>query len=99
MANAKQVSSRDQLIANLLNGSAPQQEQGRSFGEWLEDVATDAAATTLSGTAKVGGALMSAVDNAKQSFKLERNFRSAEISVKAQRQAERYADRLLMLSK
>lgn len=89
---------REALLNILLNGvnSAPKQE--RTLGEWIEDTATNAASTTFDMSARIGGSLMESFENAKQAYKLERNFRAAERQVKANRTVERYLERLSKLA-
>lgn len=90
--------SREELINMLLTGTHQNPNGGgRTIGEWVQDKVTDAAATAFDGASKIGGAFTAAFSNAKQTYNLERNFRAAELQVKARRTAERYAERLEQL--
>jgi len=90
--NVQSVSSRDELIALLLNGS--NEAAPATAGETIREMATDFASQSLNTAAAVGGALKGAWGNAKQTFALETNFREQERKVQALRTAQRYADRL-----
>lgn len=90
--------SREELINMLLTGTHQNPNGGgRTISEWVQDKVTDAAATAFDGASKIGGAFTAAFSNAKQTYNLERNFRAAELQVKARRTAERYAERLEQL--
>jgi hypothetical protein len=93
-SNTEVVSSREQLIAMLLNGSNEQAAPKRTVSEFLRDTATDAASTSLNTAGAIAGALKGAYGNAVQTFTLEANFREQERKVNAMRTAMRYADRL-----
>ena len=85
--------ARDQLVAILLSNT--QKTEGSPIRETIADVA----ASSLNTAAVIAGAFTGAYGNAKQSFKLEANFRAAEREVGAVKMAQRYADRLLALQK
>ena len=93
--------TRSDLRNMLLNGvkpttAAPADE--RTAAEWIDDVASDAASTVFDTTARVAGAFASSFKNGAQAFKLERNFRDVERSVKMERLVDRYEARLAKLA-
>lgn len=100
--NTVSLSAADQLNRQalrdiLLNGVNKQESDDQTVGEWINDKASDAAATVFDTTSRVAAAGFSAFSNARQAFKLEKNFRDAERNVKIERMVDRYEARLAKL--